>query len=979
MHGNGASAIWLGPMGLTKKAFVTRGRMGEQSSRSVTVRAFLLYAVGLPIFLTIAGCTTGPGKGDLLQTQTPIISVAITQVPPSTLIVGNSTQLTATVSNDVAQAGVDWVASCGSAPNCGSFSPSHTASGATTVFTAPLAVPSKMTVTVSALSTTDHSKASSATLTVISTVTGVTITQAPPSSVPAGATVTIAATVAGDPSNEGVDWKATCNTAIGTVDCTPPGFHSPSGGTATFSVPGLIGTPPVTVNSVILTAYATADHTYSASVYFAVTAPISISITQAPPSTLLINATTTVMAVVSNDTTNSGVTWSVSCGGNPCGSISPTQSASGAAATFTAPPTPPPAGIRTPNGGVTITASATATGAQVSASVEVTIVLPISVTITQGVPTGSMIASSGASLVATVSNDAADAGVDWTVTCGSPGACGNFSPAHTASGATTTFTAPVSVPSGNTVTITAASTTDPTKTAAETVTITASVPPNSLLSGQYVMLLTAKNSVNGSFALAGVISGDGAGNITGGTFDLVDASGNASTSVNLSTNSPSTYSLGSDGRGQISLLIDTSALNGSFGVNASGAITLSVAFVTPQQALLSEIDSFGNGSGTLNLQNLQSWPGTLSNGTYSLKLSGSEASRPTAGYFVASAVTINSSSSYSYFTDQSDNGEITSKPFTTVSSGFMSGVAADQNGELRLNPVDLGLPTKFWLDLWIVDATHFVVIDWRDSFLGTPPAIFAGYLTAQPSSPSLSGTYAFTEAGATTAIQTQVAGGILTCGSTGTLDVVPLAGTALTNQPISATCAAPANGRGVIAISGATTAGISQFAAYPTTDQGIYLIEIDGGAAGTSGPSGAGVALQQTLSAPISASSFSGQYASNFVASTALGSEIFAAQFVADGVSAVSGLADVNSFNSTAAPPASTSSSSAALTGSFTANADGRFPLMIVLAPATGQPAPEITALNPVCYIVDAITCLLLGLDSTAPGTGILILQNTGL
>src|SRR5208283_3630290 len=292
------------------------------------------------------------------------------------------------------------------------------------------------------------------------------------------------------------------------------------------------------------------------------------------------------------------------------------------------------------------------------------------------------------------------------------------------------------------------------------------------------------------------------------------------------------------------------------------------------------------------------------------------------------------------------------------------GVAADQNGELRLNPVDLGLPTKFWLDLWIVDATHFVVIDWRDSFLGTPPAIFAGYLTAQPSSPSLSGTYAFTEAGATTAIQTQVAGGILTCGSTGTLDVVPLAGTALTNQPISATCAAPANGRGVIAISGATTAGISQFAAYPTTDQGIYLIEIDGGAAGTSGPSGAGVALQQTLSAPISASSFSGQYASNFVA---------------DGVSAVSGLADVNSFNSTAAPPASTSSSSAALTGSFTANADGRFPLMIVLAPATGQPAPEITALNPVCYIVDAITCLLLGLDSTAPGTGILILQNTGL
>lgn len=451
----------------------------------------------------------------------------------------------------------------------------------------------------------------------------------------------------------------------------------------------------------------------------------------------------------------------------------------------------------------------------------------------------------------------------------------------------------------------------------------------------------------------------------------MDASGNASTSVNLSTNFPSTYSLGSDGRGQINLMIDTSSLNGSFGVNASGAITLSVAFVTPQQALLSEIDSFGNGSGTLNLQNLQSWPGTLNNATYSLKLSGLQVSSPTAGYFVASAVTINSSSSYSYITDQSYNGEIKSKPFTTVSSGFMSGVAADQNGELRLNPVNLGLSNSLWLDLWIVDSAHFVVLDWRDSF--------AGYFTAQPSSPSISGSYAFTEAGATTAFQPQVAGGIFACGTTGTLDVVPLAGTALTNQPISATCTAPADGRGLIAISGATTAGISQFAAYPTTDQGIYLIEIDGGAAGTSGPSGAGVALQQTLSAPVSASSFSGPYASNFVTYTALGSEIFAAQFVTDGVSAVSGLADVNSFNTTAAPPASTSSSNAALTGSFTANTDGRFPLMLTLAPATGQPTPEIATLNPVCYLVDANTCLLLGLDSTAPGTGILILQNTGL
>jgi len=949
--------------------------MKQHSPWSLCFCAFLPFVVGLTAFLGMAGCSANTTK----DSQTPLISVAITQAPPSSLLVGNSAQVSATVSNDVANAGVDWVAMCSSAPNCGSFSPSHTASGATTVFTAPLSVPAKNTVAVTALSTTDRSKAFSANVTIISTVTGVTITQAPPASVPAGATITLAATVAGDPANEGVDWKASCTTAVGTADCTPPGFHSAAGGTATFSVPGLIGTPLVTVESVTITAFATADHNYSAFISFTVTAAISINITTGPPSTLLTNATANVIAVVSNDTTNAGVTWQVSCYANPCGSVSPTQTASGAAAIFTAPPTVP-----TTNPVVTITAWPTATGAKVNATASVTIVAPISIQITQGVPTGSMVANSGAPLVATVSNDPENEGVDWTVTCGSPGAgaCGTFSlsPPHTASGASITYNAPASVPAGNTVTVTAASTTDPTKTATETVTITAGVPPDSLLLGQFVMLLSAKNSVNGPFVLGGVLSGDGTGDITGGALDLVDASGNASSSVPVI--STSTYSLGPDGRGQIHLLVDTGPLNGSFGVNGSGAITLSVVFVTPQHALLSETDSFGSGTGTLDLQNaadLASFrSGAWLNGIYSLQLSGVEASSPYPGYFLAGAVTIDFSvSSYSYVMDQSANGAITSVPFSTVSHNL--GISRDQDGEATLASVNLGLPTAFNLDAWLIDASHFAVTDWRDSFSGTPPVIVAGYLTVQPSSPSVSGTYAFTEAGATTAAQPQVAGGILACGSTGTLDVVPLGGTGLSNQPISAACVAPSNGRSLIAISGGTTAGIKQFAAYPTLDRGLYLIELDGGAAGTSGPSGAGVALQQTLSTPISDSAFSGKYASNFVANTALGSEIFAAQIVPDGVSAVSGAADVNSFNATAAPPAGSPSSDATLSGSFTTSTDGRFPLTLTFAPATGQPAPEITTLNPACYIVDANTCLLLGLDASAPGTGILQLQNTGL
>jgi len=720
-------------------------------------------------------------------------------------------------------------------------------------------------------------------------------------------------------------------------------------------------------DTITLTAFAVADHNYSASTSFTVSAPVSISFTQPPPSTLLTNAKPTLIATVSNDPSNAGVDWTVSCANIPCGSFSASHTASGAPVTFTAPPSPPPAGTHNAAGGVTIIAKATATanGDQPAiANADVTIVAPITVAITQTVPTNSTVINQSAPLVATVSNDPSNAGVDWSVTCGaSAGNCGLLSPAHTASGAATTYTAPAAVPPGGTVTITAASTASSSQTATYTLTITAGVPPNGLLSGQFVILLSATNSTSGPFALAGYLTGDGVGNITAGLIDLV-APNQSGGFVSVL---PSTYSIGPDGRGQIQLIT-----NSSFGVSGSGAFTLSVVFVTPQHALLTEADSSGNATGNLDKQDASGFAGF--SGTYSLQLSGFATTGP--NYFVASALTIPSANAYSYITDQSNQGTITSVPITTVSHGLpISGGPVP--GSYTFTALNLGLGTLFGsLDVWVVDATHFVVTDWRDI-----PALF-GHLTAQPSSPAISGTYAFTEAGATAASKPQAAGGIVTCGSSGTLDVVSLGGTPLTDQSANATCAAPANGRGLISISaasGASTGGINQFAAYPTTDQELYIIELDGGAAGTSGPSGAGVALPQTLPVPISASALHGAYASESAANTALGSQVFAGQVLADGVSALNGTADVNSFDATAAPAVGAPSTGAALSGSFTAAGDGRFPLVLAITPASGQPPAQITPLNSACYIVDANTCMLLVLDSTAPGTGILQLQNTGL
>ncbi len=234
----------------------------EQQRLPNTLKVFLSLTLILATVWGIAGCSSGTAKSS--SQTTPLISVAMTQVPPATLNVGSSATVSATVTNDLANAGVDWIAECNSSTNCGTFSPGHTSNGGTTSFTAPVSVPQKSTVAVTALSSTDHSKYVSANVTIMSTVTGITITQFPAPTAPYLGSVTVAATVVGDPANLGVDWKANC----GGVDCTPSGWHSASGAPTTFLVPSVGQIPTIVGSTVTLTAYATAAHSFTASVSF---------------------------------------------------------------------------------------------------------------------------------------------------------------------------------------------------------------------------------------------------------------------------------------------------------------------------------------------------------------------------------------------------------------------------------------------------------------------------------------------------------------------------------------------------------------------------------------------------------------------------------------------------------------------------------------------------------------------------------------
>ena len=96
------------------------------------------------------------------------------------------------------------------------------------------------------------------------------------------------------------------------------------------------------------------------------TPTVTVVLSPAPPASLEENLSVQLAAQTPGDSTNAGVTWTIACTSSNCGAIAPTQTASGAATTFTAPPTVPT------GGSVTITATSVA-DTSVSASATVTI------------------------------------------------------------------------------------------------------------------------------------------------------------------------------------------------------------------------------------------------------------------------------------------------------------------------------------------------------------------------------------------------------------------------------------------------------------------------------------------------------------------------------------------------------------------------------------------------------------------------------
>jgi hypothetical protein len=259
-----------------------------------------------------------------------------------------------------------------------------------------------------------------------------------------GSTQQFAATVTGS-SNTAVTWKV-----IGGAGCT-------GAACGTISAGGLY-TPPASVPSpatlrVTVTSVADPTKSTSANVTLVAAAAVLLSIT--PSSAVVPTASTDSFTASVTGTTNTAVAWSLSgagCSGASCGSLA----TSSMSAVYTAPsvaPSPP---------SVTVAATSMAEPSK-TASASVTIV-PVVVVIVTPASTSVVIGATqqlNASVVGT-SNTA----VTWSVQgagC-SAAACGTVT-------GTGLYTAPSTIPSPDTVTVTATSAADPSKTGSSSLSI----------------------------------------------------------------------------------------------------------------------------------------------------------------------------------------------------------------------------------------------------------------------------------------------------------------------------------------------------------------------------------------------------------------------------------------------------------------------------------------------------------------------------
>jgi Concanavalin A-like lectin/glucanases superfamily/Domain of unknown function (DUF2341) len=343
--------------------------------------------------------------------------ISVTVSPSTaTLYASQSQQFTASVQGST-NTGVNWTlspAGVGSISNAG-------------LYIAPSAISTQQTVTLTATAAADSTKTATATINLFPPIT---VTVNPTNvNLTANQTQQFTATVT-NATNTNVNW--TLIPAVGTISSA-----------GSYSAPSVVNS----TQTVTVKATSAADGTTFGQATVTLAPSVQVQVSLAPPSTTLIGGGSQQITATVTNASNTSVTWNISPSG--IGSFTTTATTF----SYTAP------AVIAANQVLTVTATSVADTSK-AATATITLV-PVSISIN---PVSTSLYGSGSQqFTATVAN-AGNTAVTWNI---SPSGVGAF----TTTATTLSYTAPASIAAQQTLTVTATSVADTTKSVNATITL----------------------------------------------------------------------------------------------------------------------------------------------------------------------------------------------------------------------------------------------------------------------------------------------------------------------------------------------------------------------------------------------------------------------------------------------------------------------------------------------------------------------------
>jgi hypothetical protein len=486
---------------------------------------------------------------------------------------------------------------------------------------------------------------------------------------------------------------------------------------------------------------------------------------------------------------------------------------------------------------------------------------------------------------------------------------------------------------------------------------------NGNLNGTYVFSVTGSvaDSASDFVTIMGVFTADGNGNITGG---YLDQNSTASGGLILETITSGTYNIGADGRPTGTSAIPTGLL--TLQTQNSGTFTFDYVLTSSQHGLMTEFESFGSASGTLDLQSNVTQADIVGQ-SYVFNFSGSsgfgssicnfsDGNTFVIPYATVGAFTLDSSGNISVGLEDFNNNCISSGATNVaVTGGSIQFVAPVWTASIETTIG--GSATTYNFEVFPIDKTHLKFIE-TDSL----PILAGDAFTQTSSIPS--GNNVYTVAGFDPSVPSPfTAAGLLVTDGSGNVtsastEDINDGGVANEVTGMTGTYTALSGGRAELTFltgfingnSGIACASNCTFAVYPSSG-GLQMLEIDDGGMTN------GIAYAQTATSLASSQGYGMNLTGANVNSSSAEDDI--AEFTNNNGN-LAGIIDINQQGSTS------------FKNTFGANysADSSIP-------GRGTVTPSTNGFFLTTYVVDNFTAVAVSSDNGFVGLGALVQQNS--